>query len=203
MIKKKSGLKVKFWGTRGSYPTPNKKFLKFGGNTSCVEITAGSVKIILDAGTGIIPLGDKIYQEHISSADNVFDRIPVNVNILLSHLHQDHIQGLNFFKPANILTTKINLFGYAGYNQKLDGALSELVWGKSFPVKLNDITADYSIHDISETEIIILNQNNEAPIIKRIIEVNDIKPKQDEVIISVMKSNSHPNFGVMYFYIKF
>ena len=62
---KKNDFKVKFWGVRGSYPIANKDFLKYGGNTSCVEVTAGNHRIILDGGTGIIPLGDKIFKEHI------------------------------------------------------------------------------------------------------------------------------------------
>ena len=72
---KKNDFKVKFWGVRGSYPVVNKDFLKYGGNTACVEVVAGPHRIILDGGTGIIPLGDKIFKEHISSADNVFEGI--------------------------------------------------------------------------------------------------------------------------------
>lgn len=200
---KNSDFKVKFWGVRGSYPVVNKDYLKYGGNTSCVEVTAGSHRIILDCGTGIIPLGDKIFKEHISSADNVFDRKPMNVTLLLSHVHQDHIQGLNFFKPVNILTTQFSLFGYSGFDSTLDETLSELIYGKSFPINLYDVTADCSITDITESEIIILDKDNERPVLKRISCSNDIKPKKDEVIISFMKSNSHPNFGVMCFKITY
>ena len=199
---KKNDFKVKFWGVRGSYPVVNKDFLKYGGNTACVEVIAGTHRIILDGGTGIIPLGDKIFKEHISSADNVFDRKPMNVTMLLSHVHQDHIQGLNFFKPMNSLTTQFSLFGYSGFDSTLNETLSELVFGKSFPINLYDVTADYSITDISETEVIIINKD-ERPIIKRITELDDITPKKNEVVISVMKSNSHPNFGVMCFKIAY
>ena len=67
-MKNKNDFKVKFWGVRGSYPVVNKDFLKYGGNTSCVEVIAGNHRIILDGGTGIIPLGDKLFKEYISSA---------------------------------------------------------------------------------------------------------------------------------------
>ncbi|MCD7740205.1 MAG: MBL fold metallo-hydrolase [Candidatus Gastranaerophilales bacterium] len=196
---KKTDIKDKFWGVRGSYPVVNKDFLKYGGNTSCIEVTIGLHRIIIDGGTGIIPLGDKIYEEYISSADNVFDRKSMNITVLLSHVHQDHIQGLNFFKPVNILTTRFSLFGYSGFDSKLDETLSELIYGKSFPINLYDITADCFINDISETEIIILDKDEKRPVIKRISEINDIKPETDDVIIYFMKSNSHPNFGVMCF----
>ena len=196
---KKKDFKVKFWGVRGSYPVVNKDFLKYGGNTSCIEVTAGKNRIILDGGTGIIPLGNKIFEEHISSAENVFDRTPMNIIVLLSHVHQDHIQGLNFFKPMNVITTKFSLFGYSGFDSDLDNTLSELVFGKSFPVNLYDATADCTIKDISESEVIILSEKNQTPIIKRISNLQDIKPNGNDVVISFMKSNSHPNFGVMCF----
>ncbi len=199
----KNDFKVKFWGVRGSYPVVNKNFLKYGGNTSCIEVTAGQHRIILDGGTGIIPLGDKIFQEHISSAQSVFNRTPMNIIVLLSHVHQDHIQGLNFFKPMNVLTTKFSLFGYSGFDSNLDSTLSELIFGKSFPVNLYDATADCTIKDITESEIIILSEKKETPLIKRISNTQDIKPEGNDVVISFMKSNSHPNFGVMCFKIAY
>ena len=199
----KNDIKVKFWGVRGSYPVVNKNFLKYGGNTACVEIKAAGHTVILDGGTGIIGLGDKIYKEHISSANNVFDRTPMNVTMLLSHIHQDHIQGLNFFKPMSVITTRLALFGYSGFESTLSETLSELIYGKSFPINLYDITADYSITDITESEIIILKQNDDIPVLKRITGADDLIPKKDEIIISFMKSNAHPNFGVMCFKITY
>lgn len=199
---KKNDFKVKFWGVRGSYPVVNKDFLKYGGNTSCVEVTIGSRRIILDCGTGIIPLGDKIFKEYISSAENVADRTPMDVTVLLSHVHQDHIQGLNFFKPNNIMSTKFSLFGYSGFDSSLDETLSELIYGKSFPINLYDVTADCLIADITESEIIVLD-GDELPYVKRISDTTDIKPKGNEIIISFLKSNSHPNFGIMCFKISY
>lgn len=200
---KKNDFKVKFWGVRGSYPVANSKFLKYGGNTSCVEVTAGSHRIILDAGTGIIPLGDKLFKEYISSGQTPLERTGINVTLLLSHVHQDHIQGLNFFKPMNISSSRLSVFGYSGFDSSLGETLSELVFGKSFPINLYDFTAQCSVNDISESEIIILKSENDDPVIKRITPVQDIKPENDEVIISFMKSNAHPNFGVMCFKISY
>ena len=202
-MKKKDDFKVKFWGVRGSYPVANKDFLKYGGNTACVEVVAGGHRIILDGGTGIIELGDKIFKEHISSAQNVFDREPMNVLVLLSHVHQDHIQGLNFFKPINSIKTEFTLFGYSGFDTSLDETLSELIYGKSFPINFYDINADCCISDITEADILVLNNPKERPVVKRITNLNDLKPQGEEVIISFMKSNSHPNYGVMCFKISY
>ena len=202
-MKKNTDFKIKFWGVRGSYPIADKNFLEYGGNTSCIEINAGSTKIILDGGTGIIPLGDKMFKEHISSAENAQGRKPMKVTMLLSHIHQDHIQGLNFFKPLNVLTTQFLLFGYSGYDSNLDETLSELIFGKSFPINLYDITADIDICDINEANIIILNNDCDKPIIKRVSAFEEVKPKKNEVIISTLKLNSHPNFGVMAYKISY
>lgn len=199
----KNDIKIKFWGVRGSYPVVNKDFLEYGGNTACVEVNVAGRTIILDGGTGIIPLGERIFKEHISSADNVFDRTPMNITMLLSHIHQDHIQGLNFFKPMSVITTRLSLFGYSGFDSSLGETLSELIYGKSFPINLYDVTADYSMNDITEADVVILNNKNSEPVLKRITNINDTTPKGDEVIISFLKSNSHPNFGVMCFKIAY
>ena len=198
----KDEFKVKFWGVRGSYPVANKDFLEYGGNTSCVEVIAGKHRIILDGGTGIIPLGEKIYKEHIFSSPDANDRTPMNVTVLLSHVHQDHIQGLNFFRPMNSLTTQFSLFGYSGFDNRLDETLSELIYGKSFPINLYDIAADFVMEDITETDVIVIGDDNK-PVIQRISEVGEVKPKKNEVVISFMKSNSHPNYGVMCFKISY
>lgn len=199
----KNDIKVKFWGVRGSYPIAHKDFLAYGGNTSCVEININDNIIILDGGTGIIQLGEKLFKEHISSADNVYNRTPINLTLLLSHIHQDHIQGLNFFKPMNIITTHLSLFGYSGFNSNLSDTLSELIYGKSFPINLYDVTADYSMTDINETDIVLLDTKIKSPILKRITSLSDITPKNNEIIISFMKSSSHPNYGVMCFKISY
>lgn len=200
---KKDEIKVKFWGVRGSYPVVKKDFLEYGGNTACVEVNINGHTIILDGGTGIIPLGNRIFSEHVSSADNLFDRTPINLTLLLSHIHQDHIQGLNFFKPMSVITTRLSLFGYSGFDSTLDEALSELIYGKSFPINLYDLTADYSITDITEADIIVIKGKDSFPVLKRITSINDITPNDDEVIISFMKSSSHPNFGIMCFKIAY
>jgi len=186
-----NALKVKFWGVRGSYPVADKDFLKYGGNTSCVEITAGNNHIILDCGTGIIPLGNKMASSGIS-----------NAIILLSHVHQDHIQGLNFFKPINMESSSLSIYSDSHNNIPLKQTLSDLLYGKSFPLNFENIPAELNITDITDNEVIIID-NNDKPVLKNFSEINDIKPQEDEVIISTLKSNSHPNYGVMCYKISY
>ncbi len=82
-------MKIKFWGVRGSIPTPGKNFAKFGGNTSCVELHINKKVIIFDMGSGLVNLGDYLLKNNIK-----------NFDILLSHFHYDHTCGLPFFSAC-------------------------------------------------------------------------------------------------------
>lgn len=193
--------KVKFRGVRGSYPIANKDYLKYGGNTSCVEVNVGGQLIIIDAGTGLINLGNELMTEYIASGTNLYDRKPIKAIMLLSHIHQDHIQGFTFFRPSHIPTTKLNIFGSTDYNETLADELAQLLFTKSFPLDLGDIAANLSMHDISETEYIVLRGDEIQ--IKRIENFEEIIPKDNEVIISCYKSYAHPQDGVMVYKIAY
>src|SRR3990170_3402688 len=82
--------RIEFWGVRGSYPTPDKTTLAYGGHTSCVEASVGGHHLIFDAGTGIIPLGKKLANGRGG---------PEHLNLFLSHTHHDHVFGFYFFEP--------------------------------------------------------------------------------------------------------
>lgn len=199
----KTSFSVKFRGIRGSYPTPEKSFLEIGGNTSCVEVNVGGHLIILDAGTGIISLGNELLKKHISSSDEMFRRTPINATILLSHLHADHIQGFNFFKPLGILTSRIRVYGYSNYDESLEKNINSLLYGKSFPICLNDIAADLEISNITEQEVLIFDPNSPVALRKRVVSADDITPVGDEVIVSCMKSFAHGTEGVMVYKIAY
>jgi len=94
-------MKVKFWGVRGSIASPGPKTVRYGGNTTCIEIrTDNNELIILDAGTGIFPLSQTLLSE-----------LPVTANVLITHSHWDHIQGLPFFIPNFIPGNTLRLHG--------------------------------------------------------------------------------------------
>lgn len=193
--------KVKFRGVRGSYPIANKDYLKYGGNTSCVEVKVGSHLIIIDAGTGLIDLGSELMQEHIASGSNFYDRKPIKATLLLSHIHQDHIQGFTFFKPSHVPSTILNIFGSANYNENLADELAQLLFTKSFPLDLGDIAANLNIYDLNETDCIIISGDETK--IKRIDTHEDLVPKGEEVIISSYKSYAHPQDGVIVYKIAY
>lgn len=94
-------MKVKFWGVRGSIASPGPNTVRYGGNTTCIEIrTDNNELIIIDAGTGIFPLSQTLLKE-----------LPVTANVLITHSHWDHIQGLPFFVPNFIAGNTLRLHG--------------------------------------------------------------------------------------------
>ncbi len=194
--------KVKFRGVRGSYPIANKDYLKYGGNTACVEIHVGGNLIIIDAGTGLIDVGNDLMKQYIESGIDRGDRKPINATLLLSHIHQDHIQGFTFFRPLHIPTTVVNVFGNVNYAETLSDELAELLFGKSFPLDLGDIAGNLNTHDLKETEGIVLKKGK-APIIKRFEKDEEAIPHGEEVIITCYRSYAHPQEGVLVYKISY
>ncbi|HEV8243993.1 MAG TPA: response regulator [Nitrospirales bacterium] len=135
-------MQVRFWGTRGSIATPGPSTNHFGGNTSCVEVTAsGGNQLILDCGTGAHPLA--IEMKARSSA-------PANMNILLGHTHWDHIQGFPFFTPAFTSGNEIAIYGPEGSRRSLHDVLAGQMEFTYFPVGLNQLPAAITYHDLTE-----------------------------------------------------
>ena len=194
--------KVKFRGVRGSYPITKKEFLKYGGNTTCVEVNVGGNLIILDAGTGIIELGNELMREYICSSTDKNKRKNIDAVILLSHIHQDHIQGFTFFNPLHLKSSKIDVFGMSDFDEDLAQDFSTLLFGKSFPLDLTDIACNIDIHDIQDTDYIVLKKG-EIPLLKRIENSGDLKPVEDEVLITCYKSPAHPQNGVLIYKIAY
>lgn len=197
-----SEFNVKFRGVRGSYPIAKKEYLKYGGNTSCVEVNAGGHLIVLDAGTGLIDVGNELLEKYIASGTETSNRTPINAVVLLSHIHHDHIQGFTFFRPLHIPSTTINVYGNVNYNESLSDELAELLFGKSFPLDLGDIAGNLNIKDIAETDAIIL-RHGEPPIIKRVERPEDLDAGEDDVVITCYRSYAHPQEGVIIYKISY
>ncbi len=135
---------VRFWGVRGSIPTPGADTAVTGGNTSCVEVRAGNQVIILDAGSGIRRLGQALMKE--------FRNMPVNITMLVTHTHWDHIQGFPFFIPAYNPRVNIRILGYEGAVHGLRGALFEQMQSAFFPVGLNQMASRVTFEELEDME---------------------------------------------------
>ena len=190
----KNKFKVYFKGVRGSFPVPDKNFLNYGGNTSCVYAAVNNHRIILDAGSGIFEAGKQILEERITTQD----KSPLTLTILLSHLHFDHIQGLPFLIQLHSVGVKINLFAPAENNQELEKTLSDLLFGKSFPLSINEIKSDLKINAINERNndfAILFKDNQQEPIITKVSELKEID--ENDVVVTTLYSKTHPKDGVM------
>ncbi len=190
--------KVKFRGVRGSYPIAKSEFLQYGGNTACVEVNVGGHLIILDAGTGLIDVGNELLEKHIASAIEPAARTPIEATVLLSHIHQDHIQGFTFFGPLHVTSTRVNVYGNVNYYESLSDELAGLLFGKSFPLDLGDISGNLQMHNIDENDAIILHRGREPQVAAK-----EYKAKGDEVIITSYRSYAHPQEGVSVFKIAY
>lgn len=192
----KKEFKVKFRGVRGSHPVSSVNKLKYGGNTACVELRVNGHTIILDAGTGIIELGNDLAKSHIANTKLI------EVLVLFSHSHMDHIQGLPFFKPIYINNSKINIFGAKAYGNDFKQLVSDTIFKFMFPVELEEVSADIKINNLIETNAIVLNPNSNEPEIIRFDNEEEIKADENAVIITSIKSSAHPKEGVNLFKIK-
>jgi phosphoribosyl 1,2-cyclic phosphodiesterase/ActR/RegA family two-component response regulator len=135
---------IRFWGVRGSIPTPGPDTLNFGGNTSCVEVRVGGQVLILDAGSGIRRLGQSLAEE--------FRDRHLNITLLVSHTHWDHIQGFPFFMPAYSPRVNVRILGYGGAVHGLRGALFEQMQSAFFPVGLDQMASHVTFEELSDTQ---------------------------------------------------
>jgi phosphoribosyl 1,2-cyclic phosphodiesterase len=186
-------LRVKFWGVRGSYPTPGAGTVKYGGNTASVEVQAGDRTIILDAGTGIIPLGRELAR-----------RRALEVLLLFSHLHHDHTQGFPFFLPAYMPNVRLHIFGPGGTPETLSRVLEHNQSSETFPVSLREMASSKDIQSVRESQIIVWDEAGvrfaESTVGYR-PERSDSKVEglgDDAVVIRIHRSYAHP--GGVYIY---
>ncbi len=134
-------MRVTFFGTRGSFPTPGASTLRYGGNTPCVEIVSrAGTRIVVDAGTGIVALGRQILREGK----------PTAAHLLISHTHWDHIQGIPFFAPLFVPGQSWDIYGPRGLGHSLCQTLSGQMEYTYFPVAMDQMGASIRYHDLVE-----------------------------------------------------
>ncbi len=133
---------VEFWGVRGSFPRPDAAFLKYGGNTSCIEMRCGGRRLIFDAGTGVFPLGQSLQGQEALHAD-----------VFFTHTHFDHICGMPFFLPAFKDGNAFDLWaGHLLPENTLREAVADMMKAPLFPVPLDIFHAEVNFHDFKAGE---------------------------------------------------
>lgn len=132
------GFELEFWGVRGSIACPSPAHVKYGGNTSCLEVNVGERRLILDAGTGLRELGNQFLSDDVRRA-----------TLLLTHTHWDHINGFPFFKPAYMVGHRFQIM--AGHLEAggVRNVLSGQMAGPTFPVPLETMRAELEFEDFA------------------------------------------------------
>ena len=135
-------VRLRFWGVRGSIPTPGPDTAYYGGNTSCVELQADGETVIFDAGSGLRPLGDTLIKESGGA--------PLSLHLLITHTHWDHIQGFPFFRPAYQPSNRLRVIGYSGVRHNLEEVLQVQMENTYFPISMSDMMAQIDVLQVGE-----------------------------------------------------
>jgi len=138
---------IKFWGVRGSTPTPQPENMRYGGNTSCVEVRINGHLYIFDCGTGFRILGKHLSRQSQASGH------PIHAHIFLSHFHWDHIQGIPFFTPLYENSDNRFLFHSSSRGRGLQRALEEHMTDPYFPVDMSQMAAHRQFFEIEESRL--------------------------------------------------
>lgn len=147
-------MKIRFWGVRGSTPSPGAITQKYGGNTACIELRVGSTGrlIIIDAGSGIRTLGNVLMANESANG-------PIKTDIFLSHTHWDHIMGYPFFTPIYVPTTEVKIYGPVTFE---DDPLEDVVGGQMkyryFPINVGELSSNIEYIRLKEDPFIDLGE---------------------------------------------
>jgi phosphoribosyl 1,2-cyclic phosphodiesterase len=139
---------VEFWGVRGSIASPGAETVRYGGNTSCVEMRVGGQRLIFDGGTGLRVLGKSLLKQ-----------MPVEAHLFFSHSHWDHIQGFPFFVPAFAKGNCFHIYGAIAPNgATMKQRLSDQMNHPNFPVPIQVMQSDLKFHDLFPGEVMTLGE---------------------------------------------
>lgn len=159
-------MRIRFWGVRGSIPAPGPHTVRYGGNTTCIEVRSdGGALIILDAGTGIFPLAQKLLAE-----------MPIEAHVFITHTHWDHIHGLPFFTPLYVPGNKVILYG-----------AYDLVHGVGIE-QVMSVQMQYSFFPINAEQV-------ESNVDYQTLQVGKSVAVRDVTVTPVLLNHPVPNFG--------
>lgn len=187
---------VRFWGVRGSYPTPGPGTLRHGGNTSCVEVQAGPHTLIFDAGSGIIRLGETLLQQSskLSSLD---------LALFFTHAHGDHLIGFPFFAPLFDIRTNLHLFGPRLAGRDIEKLVTTVMSPPYFPVDVRQLPSRRTYHTINDALCVSWHQNSVNPTITNQCEHRAHRPRPTEVHVTARFTRSHPLNGAIIYRINY
>jgi phosphoribosyl 1,2-cyclic phosphodiesterase len=181
---------VRFWGVRGSYPAPGPQTVRYGGNTTCVEVQVGTHIIVLDAGSGIIRLGRDLLRRAEGGA--------LNISLFITHGHGDHLLGFPFFTPFFDPHTSISIFGPRLAGQSIEQLVTPLMSAPYFPVDLRTLPSHRTFYTLTDEEHIIWRDGEITPSV-----MTKHKDSADaEVRIICHSTECHPLNGALIYCIE-
>ena len=136
---------LKIWGDRGSMPVPGPDTVQFGGNTSCLEIRCGNRIVIIDAGSGIRPLGEHLVKTELKNG-------PIRADIFLTHTHWDHIMGFPMFTPIYIPGSQLKIHGPVSFeDEPLEKVIGTQLSYRYWPVRHDELSSSITYQSLQET----------------------------------------------------
>src|SRR5260370_26425110 len=174
---------VRFWGVRGSYPTPGTHTLRHGGNTSCVEVQAGPHTLILDAGSGIIRLGETLMSRPSTQR---------NLALFFTHGPGDHLLGIPFFAPLFDPHANIHLFGPQLAGKDVEQLVTTLMSPPYFPVDVHTLPSQRTFHTIADTHWIVWDHSHDDPVIRTYPNGSHAPENPTELRVRVKFTQAHP-----------
>jgi phosphoribosyl 1,2-cyclic phosphodiesterase len=180
---------VRFWGARGSYPVPGPTTVRYGGNTTCVEVLVGNQTLIFDAGTGIINLGRDMVRRARQNGNQ-----PITATLLLTHVHHDHTQGFPFFAPAYIASSTLSILGPRTFDEDLEETLNHAVLPPSFPVGLYEMPSLKVVRSLHENDLIMLEPHTGKLHVQNVHHPDGLQV-EDMICVRIHRSLAHPRNG--------
>ncbi|MBN1933208.1 MAG: MBL fold metallo-hydrolase [Anaerolineae bacterium] len=187
---------VTFWGVRGGYPVPGEETVEFGGNTTCLQVCAGPHLIIIDAGTGIIGLGEKL------AVQRARDGQPIRATLLFTHGHHDHTQGLSFFAPLQFPDSSFFIFGPRLSDASIQDVLTEALLPSSLPQTLSELLSVCTVQNVQDVQVLLLSEPDSPPLLKNLYKEAVFVPPW-AVKIEMYLSHNHPKGGAMCYRIEY